>query len=561
MSSITGNKAIFFVTSPRSADRMVPEIKLLIDNFAGKPWNKETQIEFYKLLCKQEFYHGTPTGELDLKARDRINRAPKALGFVDLNPVVKLTDAGEEYIYGKRPHEIFTKQLLKFQLHSPFHTDRNGLFAIRPYLEFMKLINELNGVSKTELALFGMQLTSYRDYDTIKSKIENFRSRTRNRERDISYKQYISHEFENELRSVYADEITANRIMTRESTEVDITRFLATKKNNHRDYADASIRYLRATTLFSFDIKTNKIRVAKDKVDEVSFICSEVNPVPYQYSDTQDYKNYLFSAKNIQLLTDDRSLLLNKISKINEDYAHRLRDVELNQLKDAYDELRATKVEALVQSEISTLHTYEPYADIVEVYEKISKREIVEPPLFLEWNTWRAFTMLDDGEINGNFHIDDEGMPLYTAAGNMPDIECRYQDFKVAVEVTMSSGQRQYEMEGEPVARHFGNMKRNTDQDVYCIFIAPTLSPATVAHFYGLHQISIAHYGGRAKIVPIQLDTFKQMLANANTATNKPKSADLKLFLEKVSSYVQSSSDEVEWLEKINSEALAAFIG
>lgn len=39
--------------------------------------------------------------------------------------------------------------------------------------------------------------------------------------------------------------------------------------------------------------------------------------------------------------------------------------------------------------------------------------------LFLEWNTWRAMTMLDGGTIKGNFRIDDAGRPTSTAQGNM----------------------------------------------------------------------------------------------------------------------------------------------
>ena len=559
MANITGTRTIFFFTSPRTADRLAAEIKLLVENFSGQPWNTDTQAEFYRLLCRQDFYFGTATGDIAFKARDRVNRAPKALGLVDLKPVIKLTNAGKEYVYGPRPYDIFTKQLLKFQLHSPFHADRDDRFSVKPYLEFMKFIKDLNGVTKTEMALFGIQLVSHANYEEIKHKIEKFRIEVKNRDKNISYKEHINRVFECELRTVYSEEIASNNIATRESSEVSVSNFLTTKKGVHRDYADASIRYLRATTLFSYNPKSNKIHVAKDRADEVEFICQNINPVPYAYASEQDYKDYLFAADNVTLLTDDKDLLLSKISKFNEDEALKLQDANVGELKDVYDQLRITKVDTLVKSEVADLQTYEPYNDVVEVYEKITSKAIVEPPLFLEWNTWRAFTMLDDGEINGNFRIDDEGMPLYAAAGNMPDIECNYRDFKVAVEVTMSSGQKQYEMEGEPIARHYGNLKRETDREVYCIFIAPTLSPAAVAHFYGLHQISIAHYGGKAKIIPIQLNVFQQMLSNANSATTKPKSTDLRKFLDRATSYVGNVRDETEWVEKINAEAATLF--
>lgn len=560
MARITGSKTLFFFTSPRTADKLGAEIQLLVEHFSGKPWNSETQGQYYRLLCEQDFYYGTPAGDIAFKARDRVNRAPKALGFVDLKPVIALTDAGREYIYGSRPQDIFTKQLLKFQLHSPFHIDKNEVFAVKPYLEFMKLIRELDGVTKTELALFGVQLTSYQDHERIRQKIIHFRAQTKARDKNVRYREYISQVFERELREIYADEIAANNVSTRESSDISLANFLTTKKGVHRDYADAAMRYLRATALFGFNARMNKMRVVADRVDEVDFICAAVDPKPFAYASDQEYKHYLFAADNVQLLTDDRTLLLQKIRNIRQEATHDLLAAPIGQLKDVYDQLRIEKVTTLIKSEVATLQTYATYDDIVTMYAKIAGKEIIEPPLFLEWNTWRAFTMLNDGDIRGNFRVDDEGMPLFTAAGNMPDIECHYQDFKVAVEVTMSSGQKQYEMEGESVARHLGNMKKQTDQDVYCMFIAPTLSAATVAHFYGLHQISITHYGGKAKIIPLQLDVFRQMLQNAHHASQKPTSKDLKDFLQKAVSYVAVSQDETVWLDKVRTAALSAFI-
>ena len=43
-----------------------------------------------------------------------------------------------------------------------------------------------------------------------------------------------------------------------------------------------------------------------------------------------------------------------------------------------------------------------------------------------EWNTWRAMTMLDGGNIKANLKFDDFGNPMSTAQGNMADIVCNY---------------------------------------------------------------------------------------------------------------------------------------
>ena len=46
----------------------------------------------------------------------------------------------------------------------------------------------------------------------------------------------------------------------------------------------------------------------------------------------------------------------------------------------------------------------------------------------------------------------------------MADIVCDYGDFGLTVEVTMQSGQRQYETEGEPVTRHLAKYKRENEK-------------------------------------------------------------------------------------------------
>ena len=123
MASLNNKRMLFFTTSPRTPFKMIPEIELLDTNFSGQKWNKVSQIEFMNLLSKEGFFNGNGSkNNLDLSARDRINRAPKSLGFVRLNPSIKLTEVGNLFITSKRKEEILLRQLLKFQLPSPFHT-------------------------------------------------------------------------------------------------------------------------------------------------------------------------------------------------------------------------------------------------------------------------------------------------------------------------------------------------------------------------------------------------------------------------------------------------------
>lgn len=163
--------------------------------------------------------------------------------------------------------------------------------------------------------------------------------------------------------------------------------------------------------------------------------------------------------------------------------------------------------------------------------------------------------MLDGGDIKGNFKFDDMGQPLSTAGGNMPDIECDYGDYVLSVEVTMQSGQRQYETEGEPVARHYGQMKSRTGKNAYCLFIAPTINPAALSHFYALNQINIGYYGGKAQIIPLELDQFMRLVDTAynyqNDQRKRPNPHDVQRFLNSAIEQVSNSTNETEWSERI----------
>jgi hypothetical protein len=225
----------------------------------------------------------------------------------------------------------------------------------------------------------------------------------------------------------------------------------------------------------------------------------------------------------------------------------------LDDLKDLKENIIQEKLDAAIVMQINQLQLYEEYDDIIATYADIKARNVFDAPLSMEWNTWRAFVMLDDGEIVGNFRFDDVGRPLSTAAGNQADIVCTYQDFDILVEVTLSAGKRQYETEGEPVARHLGEHQKQSSKDSYCIFIASKLNDATLSHFFMLHKYDVAYYGGRARIIPLSLQDFQIFLEQAYSYDPKPTAATIKAFVQKASDLALESSSEVEWYEGVRS--------
>lgn len=543
------NKLLFFTTSPRTPAKMIPEIQLTHENFSGLSWNKSTQEQFIDKLAQSDFFEGkgSPTDKA-FSARDRINRAPKALGFINLKPHIELTEAGIAFVYGKRPQEIFLRQLLKFQLPSPYHVEHQniiGTFCIRPYLEILRLVRELEYITFDEFKIFAVQMTDYHKFNTIKESILCFRQGKE--ENKGQYKRFVNSVWENAILEIHSDRIAAGKTRTRETNDASLKKFIATQKSNMRDYADACFRYLRYTGLISISHRSRSISIFSDKIVEVDFILSTVSRDPVFIDDIDAYKAHLFSANSPVLYTDNRDNIVDILMRIGSFTKRELADKNLDELKDLRDKIVKQHKDAVIHEQVAEIKSYALYSEIIDTFNEIISDEYYDAPLMFEYNTWRAMTMLDGGNIKGNFNFDDAGQPLSTAAGNMPDIECDYDDFSLSVEVTLQSGQRQYESEGEPVARHYGQLKKRTGKDTYCLFIAPTINPATLAHFYGLNHLSIALYVGKSKIIPLELDQFMRLIENSYNYKTQPVPNDIRRFLDYAIKLCEKATDENHW--------------
>jgi len=553
MASLTKTKAIFGITSPRTLEKIIPEIDLLTKSFKGEKWsgNQDLQAAFFDILFHSEFYEGESyPSDPALAARDRITRAPKALGFIDLKPNIQLTEIGEVLLSGKRLEETFTRQLLKFQLPSPYHTQSSKIeFKVKPYLELLHIINDLGSISKTEIALFFSQLTNIDKYSTIIEKIISFRENFKDFKG--SRKMYVHQCFENEVLDIYSEEVENENLKTRESSDKSLKNFIKTKSANMKDYADAFSRYIRATELVTFQKRTFRLIISPQKIDEVNYILKNIDRKPITFTTEKEFKDFLFSPTSLKLFSDNKELLISKIEKLG----HPILDksIETEDLKDLLQELRIGIKKRNIEERKKELKDYKELPQIVEVFEQIRKKEIPDPPLFLEWNVWRAFVMLNYAKrVDGNFVMDIDGMPLNYAPGKQPDIEVEYNDFGLIAEVTMSSGHTQYKMESESVPRHFGKAKELLGKEMYCIFVAPKISEGTLAHYFNLNKMNTKLYGGKTKIIPLSIEQFIAFvkIGVENNFSNPNK---LKEWLENQWLMNQSCDDEETWYNNVNS--------
>lgn len=549
------SQLLFLTTSPRTPEKIIPEISLLVNRFSGCRWNHETQCDFMSILREEQFFMGKGLKDPAFSARDRINRAPKSLGFVVLSPNISITPAGEALLRAKRKEEVFLRQMLKFQVPSPYHkpTSKATAFCVKPYLEILRLVRVMGQLRFDELQIFGMQLTNWHYFDTIVQKIEAFR--LAKAAHKGSYNRFKSDYLKEELTHIFQNRIAKGEIQTRESKDASLLKFLRTQSANMRDYADACFRYLRATGLVNVSQIGKSLSIVPERLEDVDYILRTINREPCFVDSEKDYIDYLGDAAIPILLTDDRHRLVEKLRKEfpQADFNPK---TELSNLKELYSDLTEQRKQDAIYSQVIAIKDYKLYDSIQNTFKQIENKELYDIPLMLEWNIWRAMTMLDGGEIKANLNFDDFGNPLSTAPGNMADIVCDYGDFELSVEVTMASGQRQYEMEAEPVARHLGKLKLTTNKPVYGLFIAPTINEACIAHFFTLHKMNIKFYGGKSIIIPLPLHTFQKMLEDSRKASYIPEPHRVKQLFEYSNKVAASCDNEIAWYEQVMAKAM-----
>jgi hypothetical protein len=110
-------------------------------------------------------------------------------------------------------------------------------------------------------------------------------------------------------------------------------------------------------------------------------------------------------------------------------------------------------------------------------------------------------------------------------------------------------------MEGEPIARHLGDIRREltTNGDsrpVYGILVAPNINEALLAHLFMIRRTNIRYYGGSDLFIPINIDSLQSMLEVAKNL-NGVNSRNILEFVYWVDSSANSSENETEWFNGI----------
>ena len=139
-----------------------------------------------------------------------------------------------------------------------------------------------------------------------------------------------------------------------------------------------------------------------------------------------------------------------------------------------------------------------------------------EAPAYMEWAVWRAFlalnSMVNKPYEARRFNVDKDFLPMSTAPGGGSDLVIEYEDFVLAVEVTLTKNSRQEAAEGEPVRRHVADlMSRYPEKDVIGLFIANGIDSNTAETFRHGTWYYPDDSKARLSIVPLTTSNFSKL--------------------------------------------------
>jgi AlwI restriction endonuclease len=568
----------FLPTSPRSPDKIRRELALLQD-FDGQTWDKDAQAEFFRRIVNSGTYEsaGRPPKEPDQPGRERVHRAPRSLGLVRAmtGSTLEITNAGHALIDGHDPADLFLHQLLKLQFPSPNHDnqDYRELFWIKPFLEVLRLVGEVESISKFELQAFGLALIDHRDFEAVVADVRGFREARGRVEPGRPRRQFEQDALFSRMGQVYSEDLATTGISLRErrGRAVAPQDVLATKVANARDYADAAMRYFYRTGLFTFS-DFRSLRLLPERGPDVARILTTVSadPEPFEGSDLDSFWAYLGDPNLPQLALDEPSVVKERFEVLRDEVSPSVLEAvgalpepstaTVPELKFAYTRLQE-RAEVDVRERLrAELAHKDMTEELVSVFAQIMGGGLIERSLVLEWNVWRLLAVLDDGDIRNNFKLDRFGQPVTHAPGNVSDIECTYEDFHLLTEVTVAYGARQHATEGEPVTRHVGLYQRhaqnqNDRRPVFGLFIAERLEPTVIADFYSAFTTKVRAFGGALKIIPLEISDVVALIEQTRDRLSVISARDLRRFLDRASLLVTESMDEEEWRERVKALA------
>lgn len=280
----------------------------------------------------------------------------------------------------------------------------------------------------------------------------------------------------------------------------DVSKFLKKAPGTLYDYQDVSFRYLKATGLFQ--ARGRGIMLVPETSETADLVAQSAQVYPGEVgyiaqlahgaqlpTDSYDgaiciLNNLMGFAKQLEIdfAIDSYDLSsAQNVSLARHDLEQKIADCKEIQYA---AEQRSRMPEILAYLEMLDKNRSTVEFDGEELY--IPK---AERPAYFEWLLWRVLLALEGLVVPPNrvrrFNIDQDFLPVGTAAGGGADVIGEYSDSVLVVEVTLTENSRQEAAEGEPVRRHVAEVLEKFDgvKPVYGLFIARRIDTNTAETF------------------------------------------------------------------------------
>ena len=538
-----------FPTSPRSPYKVIERLRL-IKHLDGNIYNIDLQKEVGKLIINEDSTHkpglDSSSSTLDFTGRDYLTRAPQKLGLI-FTPSVRekkqflFTEQGNNLIMSENMQYILQRQIAKVQYPSPMKVRGTSHLEIIPLTTVITILKATKDLSRTELSIFVITIEKYTDINKAINEILLFRENIKLIKGNIKRREFRKKTIYKKIEDYYKDE----KIKLRERRGKITTKkdFLRTKSAIHKDYSDATFRYFIMTGLFKIN-KNSRLEISKINEKDADFLLKTIGLKPKKHNLNKEkyIKNYLGIEKSVILFTDDIKNIINKFKYLKNLCFETGVNINLDNIEsefnnetslDAKKNLISNLQRHLITTRMNKLivklgnREQSDFDEILHHFEDLSDKqsEILDKPLQYEYNFFRAFSFIGDAEnIIPSLNFDEDVNPLNTTS-NAPDLIIEYKTFVLVVEVTLSTGQRQYESEGAPVFRHVGKCQKEYDKPVFGLFVADKLDVNMPVEFLSRAMVHTSIYNGRVRILPINRTNFE--LFFTKIYTNKLKSNDI----------------------------------
>lgn len=593
-----------FNTTVRNPERMQNFLRTLKE-LEGRLFDEECQKDFFALQIKKRLYKPTPRilGNQDLiqevnkktaeeipdeivdriidlyqgRSGDPALRGRTTAGILNRFGLciasmsrgqVKITSLGAKWLHNEiDDQELFFKFLLKWQYPNPLERGYRD-FNIKPFIGTLSLLHKVNeiwaqtgenpvGITKKEFMLFVLSLKDYRETENYADKIVEYR---------LALQQRSGQE-----RKRFEASFTKRRIEEIFGARSDYQKL----ENDLRDYTDSAIRYFRMTDFIYLRGNDTHVDLAPDYKIEIERLIQHDNTSARNFTDIQDYLDYLVNTSLPPLPWENVS----DLTRIKTETIEICRSLASAVNKESEFENFLQLIAALgLPKQVKELKNFKNNLQIEKLrglkFDKVKLRELISlipntlsgrtqtvttrPSLDLEWFVSLSLMVLNDAKgIIPSYKLGDDGLPMGFAS-NIADIECLYESFGMIVEVTLLMGRDQWYAEGQPVMRHlrdFENKYSSYGEKTYCLFIAPYLHRDTLNTFWGAMK-GIGYEGRKQKIIPIRIEQYVKILSLISRSLNQNRNPNHEKYgklLEMLYARCSNIEDVYQWAETFDS--------